>query len=97
MPINECVEDGLFQHRRVADPELQNRTLKTGGTETTRSVTLSSPTLGLVGKLDVLESQGGESFPVEYKRSSGPSYVFNVYRPFSSVEPVDPRPGFESP
>src|SRR5260370_32587267 len=74
MPINEFVEDGLFQHRRVADPELQNRTLKTGGTETTRSVTLSSPTLGLVGKLDVLESQGGESFPVEYKRSSGPEH-----------------------
>jgi CRISP-associated protein Cas1 len=58
MPINEHVEDGLFGHRRVHDPDLQNRSLKAGGTETTRSVTLSSPTLGLIGKLDVLESLG---------------------------------------
>ena len=30
MPINEYVEDGLFQHRRVNDPDLANRTRKEG-------------------------------------------------------------------
>src|SRR6266545_5848621 len=70
MPVNEHVEDGLFQHRRVSDPDLQNKTLKDGTSETTRSVTLSSERLGLIGKLDVLETRDGESFPVEYKRSA---------------------------
>ena len=31
MPTNEHVEDGLFQHRRVNDPDLQNKTRKDGG------------------------------------------------------------------
>ena len=30
MPINEHVEDGLFQHRRVDDPALQHRARKEG-------------------------------------------------------------------
>ena len=30
MPVNEHVEDGLFQHRRVDAPELQNRSRKEG-------------------------------------------------------------------
>ena len=30
MPINEHVEDGLFQHRRVDDPDLQHRTRREG-------------------------------------------------------------------
>src|SRR5438034_10960257 len=65
MPVNEYVEDGLFQHRRVHDPDLANRTRKSGDVETTRSVTLSSPALGIVGKLDVLETQDGQDVPVE--------------------------------
>jgi CRISPR-associated protein Cas1 len=73
MPVNEYVEDGLFQHRRVHDPDLANRTRKTGEVEVTRSVTLSSPGLGIVGKLDVLETQDGHDVPVEYKRSAGPA------------------------
>ncbi len=73
MPVNEHVEDGLFQHRRVHDPELANRTRKAGDVETTRSVTLSSTTLGIVGKLDVLETTDGNDVPVEYKHGSGPS------------------------
>lgn len=73
MPVNEYVEDGIFQHRRVHDPELANRTVKAEGVETTRSVMLSSPRLGLVGKLDVLEDREGQTIPVEYKRSTGPA------------------------
>jgi CRISPR-associated protein Cas1 len=61
MPINEHVEDGLFQHRRVDDPALH-----------TRSVQISSERLGISGKLDLVEEKGGAAYPVEYKRGSGP-------------------------
>ena len=49
MPVNEHVEDGLFQHRRVNDPELANRTRKEGDSLRTRSVSLSSERLGITG------------------------------------------------
>lgn len=73
MPINEHVEDGLFQHRRVDDPDLQHRPRKDGDAVHTRSIQLSSTSLGLTGKLDLLEEKGGQVYPVEYKRGAGPS------------------------
>src|SRR5271156_825065 len=45
MPTNEHVEDGLFQHRRVDDPALQNRTRKDGEVLHTRSIQVSSEKL----------------------------------------------------
>jgi CRISPR-associated protein Cas1 len=72
MPINEHVEDGLFQHRRVDDPDLQNRPRKDGDTVQTRSVQLSSERLGLTAKLDIVEEKNGNLYPVEYKRGAGP-------------------------
>ena len=72
MPLNEHVEDGLFQHRRVNDPSLANRTRKEGDALRTRSVSLSSARLGISGKLDLLEEKGESVRPVEYKRSSAP-------------------------
>jgi CRISPR-associated protein Cas1 len=72
MPINEHVEDGLFQHRRVDDPDLQHRTRKEGDALHTRSVQISSERLGITGKLDLLEEKNGTVYPVEYKRGSGP-------------------------
>ena len=72
MPINEHVEDGLFQHRRVDDPNLQHRSRKEGDALHTRSVQLSSEHLGITGKLDLLEEKDGQVYPVEYKRGSGP-------------------------
>ena len=72
MPTNEHVEDGIFQHRRVDDPELQNRPRKDGDTIQTRSVQLSSERLRLTGKLDLVEEKDGSSYPVEYKRGDGP-------------------------
>src|SRR3989442_46682 len=68
MPINEHVEDGLFQHRRVDDPKLQNRPRKDGDAIHTRSVQLGSERLGITGKLDVIEEKKGCAYPVEYKR-----------------------------
>ncbi len=73
MPINEYVEDGIFQHRRVDDPELELRTRKDGDVFHTRSVSLSSESLGLTGKLDLIEERGDEIVPIEYKRSSWPT------------------------
>src|SRR5438128_7150630 len=67
MPINEHVEDGLFQHRRVDDPGLQHRPRKDGSIVHTRSVQVSSTQLGLSGKLDLLEEKDGQVYPVEYK------------------------------
>jgi CRISPR-associated protein Cas1 len=72
MPINEFVEDGLFQHRRVNDPALANRTRKEGDVLRTRSVSLSSERLGITGKLDLLEEDGDAIRPVETKRSTAP-------------------------
>ena len=72
MPINEHVEDGLFQHRRVDDPALQHRRRKEGDALHTRSVQLSSERLGITGKLDLVEEKNGAVYPVEYKRGSGP-------------------------
>ncbi|MCS6897945.1 MAG: CRISPR-associated endonuclease Cas1, partial [Nitrospira sp.] len=72
MLTNEHVEDGIFQHRRVDDPELRNRSRKEGDVLHTRSVQLSSERLGLTGKLDVVEEKDGLTYPVEYKRGAGP-------------------------
>jgi CRISPR-associated protein Cas1 len=72
MPINEHVEDGLFQHRRVDDPELQNRPRKENGAIHTRSVQISSTRFGITGKLDLIEEKDGRVYPVEYKRGTGP-------------------------
>jgi CRISPR-associated protein Cas1 len=73
MPINEFVADGLFQHRRINDPELEQRQRKEGEVLHTRSVSLSSERLGLTGKLDLIEEKDGSVYPVEYKRSAGPN------------------------
>jgi CRISP-associated protein Cas1 len=72
MQNNEHVEDGLFQHRRVDDPDLQGRTRKEGGALHTRSVQISSEKLGITAKLDLIEEKNGAVYPVEYKRGSGP-------------------------
>jgi CRISP-associated protein Cas1 len=72
MPINEYVEDGLFQHRRVNDPALADRARREGDVVCTRSVSLSSERLGITGKLDLLEESDDIACPVETKRSAAP-------------------------
>jgi CRISP-associated protein Cas1 len=72
MPHNEHVEGGLFDHRRVTDPDLTNRTRKEGDALHTRSVHLSSERLGLTGVLDLVEEKDGEAYPVETKHGSAP-------------------------
>ncbi|MBL8796234.1 MAG: CRISPR-associated protein Cas4, partial [Planctomycetia bacterium] len=72
MPINEHVEAGLFDHRRVDDPGLAQRPRKEGGASGTRSVPLSSTRLGLTAVLDLVEEKNGEVYPVETKHGSAP-------------------------
>jgi CRISP-associated protein Cas1 len=75
MPLNEHVEAGLFEHRRINDPDLASRTRKAKDVLRTRSVSLSSERLGITGKLDLLEEQDGMMRPVESKRSEAPKGV----------------------
>src|SRR5438445_11160410 len=70
MPTNEHVEGGLFDHRRVDDPNLANRTRADGDAHKTRGVALSSAALGLAGVLDQIEEKAGEQVPVETKHGS---------------------------
>ena len=72
MPVNEHVEGGLHDHRRVDDPALAERTRKEGDTSRTRSVTISSETLGISGVLDQVEVKNGEEYPVETKHGFAP-------------------------
>ena len=72
MPTNEHVEGGLFDHRRVDERELANRTRKEGDVNRSRGVHLSSERLGLTGVLDVIEEKDGASYPVETKHGSAP-------------------------
>ncbi|MBP3956947.1 CRISPR-associated endonuclease Cas1 [Gemmata sp. G18] len=72
MPVNEHVEGGLFDHRRVDAPELKNKTRTDRGTATSRGIALSSEALGVTGVLDVIEEKNGEQYPVETKHGSAP-------------------------
>ncbi|MCE9564497.1 MAG: CRISPR-associated endonuclease Cas1 [Planctomycetes bacterium] len=72
MPVNQHVEGGLFDHRRVDDPDLKNKTRNDRGTATSRGIALSSDTLGITGILDVIEEKNGEQYPVETKHGSAP-------------------------
>lgn len=72
VPVNEHVEGGLFDHRRVDSPELANKTRNDRGTATSRGVALSSETLGISGVLDVIEEKSGDQYPVETKHGPAP-------------------------
>src|ERR1700732_3500578 len=72
MPVNEHVESGLFDHRRVDDSELANKTRKEGDANRSRGVHLASETLGISGILDVIEERDNEAYPVETKHGTAP-------------------------
>lgn len=72
MPTNEHVEGGLFDHRRVDDPDLKLKSRTEGEAVRTRGVSVSSETLGISGVLDQIEEKGGERYPVETKHGPAP-------------------------
>ncbi len=73
--------DGRWQHR-VVDTEGGAAPLADEGElKAARSVLLSSPTLGLVGKVDLIEGVGGTVVPVDYKRGSPPDNEHGAWEP----------------
>lgn len=72
MPTNEHVEGGLFDHRRVDDPDLKLKARTEGEAVRTRGVPISSEALGISGVLDQIEEKHGERYPVETKHGTAP-------------------------
>ena len=72
VPVNEHVEAGLFDHRRVDSPDLVKKPRSERGGITTRGVALTSESLGITGVLDVIEEKAGEQYPVETKHGFAP-------------------------
>ena len=48
---------------------------------TTRAVTLSSATLGVIAKIDIAEAEGGAVTPIDYKRGKRPHVALGAYEP----------------
>lgn len=73
MEDNHHVVHGRRTHARVDDPSLAERPRREGEAIHTRSVWLTSESLGITGKLDLVEEAGGELAPVEYKKGRPPT------------------------
>lgn len=72
MAINEHVAEGLARHSRVADPTMAARKRVELDKIKTRSVDVGSETLGIHGKVDVIEEDAGGVRVVEYKKGRPP-------------------------
>ncbi len=79
---NEDVLSGHIVHRRVEkeggampEPSVEGEPL----VYKARGVTLSSERLGLVAKLDLVEGDGGETVPVDYKKGHPPKEAGEVW------------------
>ncbi len=69
---------GRFAHRRVDRetivevPEIDPENLPPDAPRSTRSLTLSSTTLGVIAKVDLVEFDGAVAMPIDYKRGKVP-------------------------
>ncbi len=78
---NTDTVDGRWKHR-VVDTEGGAAPLPgEGELKVARSVMLSSPELGLVGKADLIEGVGDAVVPVDYKRGSPPDTPDGAWEP----------------
>ena len=76
--------EGRSVHKRVDQPTGNLPSAEEIDSEThlhARSVTLSSNRLGLIAKLDLIESNDGVVVPVDYKRGKRPHIASGVYDP----------------
>lgn len=80
---NADTVEGTYQHRNVDKPE--GRVPLAGDGELphagARSVMVSSQRLGLIGRIDLLEGEGGVVQPVDYKRGSAPANAERSWEP----------------
>ncbi|MDZ4805679.1 MAG: CRISPR-associated endonuclease Cas1 [Candidatus Eisenbacteria bacterium] len=81
---NADTVSGRWTHRRV-DVEAATEIPEAEDTEArslvARSVTLSSPSLGCIARLDLLEVDGRRATPVDYKRGSVPDIPARAFDP----------------
>lgn len=75
--------DGTFQHRRVnkESGDLPPADAPDHETFHARSVELSSPRLGLIARMDLLEAEGKTVTPIDYKRSRAPNLPEGAWEP----------------
>lgn len=83
---NEWTLDGTRQHRRVdrpggSLPDAEEMDEEGRVKIHARSVMLSAPQAGLIAKLDLIESDEGETIPVEYKRGGVPDNEEQSWEP----------------
>lgn len=72
---NADTVSGRRTHRRVdsvASPLPEAQQLEAEGLRVARSVTVAAPADGVVAKVDLVEAEGGQVTPVDYKRGSAP-------------------------
>ena len=75
--------DGRWQHRNV-DRETGALPAAGAGVEGTfhaRSLALSAPGVGLIARIDLVEAEGDEVTPIDYKRGRAPEIPEGVYEP----------------
>ncbi len=77
---NADTVEGRFVHRRV-DTERGTPPAPGGDWPASTSVTLGSERLGLIAKIDLIESEGGAVVPVEYKRGRPRSPEHPLWEP----------------
>jgi len=88
---NADTVEGRYRHRRVdkevkpLPPKGEDGTESDGAGEdapvVSRSVMLSDAELGLIAKIDLVETRGDEAVPVDYKRGEVPDVPFRAYDP----------------
>lgn len=80
---NRYTADGAREHRRVDRPTAALPAADEGADEpfAARSVWLTSDALGLTAKLDVVEGEGDEVWPVDTKRGKVPDVPERAYAP----------------
>lgn len=80
---NADTVEGRFHHRKVdtetgalpAPDELE------GARFHARSVMLSAPTIGLIARVDLIEADGDQVTPIDYKRGKAPDIPEGAYEP----------------
>ncbi len=88
----EWVQQRFVDNAETVDGRYQHRVVDAGGgrapdadapeeLRSARSVLLSSPELGLVGRVDLLEGDGGTVIPVDYRRGSPPDNPERAWEP----------------
>lgn len=73
--------DGARVHRNVDRQKNGKLGAEDGDSFESRSVTLSSERLGIIGTLDIVEGAGNVAVPIDYKRGVVPKNVHRAYDP----------------